>query len=64
MFGVTAVFLSWKLAFVSFLWSLYLSLIPIVFLFFREKKISGGKIPMSGPIAGGILLVLYKEGCI
>jgi hypothetical protein len=24
----------------------------------------GNKIPMSGPILGGILLVLYKEGYI
>ncbi|MCI9429749.1 MAG: hypothetical protein HFI94_06365 [Lachnospiraceae bacterium] len=64
VFGVTAVFLSWQLALLSFLWSLYLSLIPITFLLFSEKKVSGGKIAMAGPIAGGILIVLYKEGCI
>jgi len=64
LLGVTAVFLSWRLALWAFVWGLYFSLVPIAVLFFRKEKIPGSRIPMSGPIAGGVLLVLYKEGCI
>ncbi len=63
LLGVTSVFLSWRLTLTAFFVSIYLSLVPLIFLFFRKKKCLGTKIPMSGPILGGILLVLYKEGC-
>lgn len=63
LLGVTAVYISWRLAFLAFLSGLYFSLIPTLFLLFRKKKCLGNKIPMSGPILGGILLVICKEGC-
>lgn len=64
LLGVTALALSWKLAFLAFLTGIYFALIPIIFLFFRTKKCLGNKIPMSGPILGGVLLIMLKEGYI
>lgn len=61
---VTAVYLSWQLTFQAFLTGLYISLIPIVFSYLFDSKDSVKKIPMSGPILGGILIILCKEGCI
>lgn len=64
LLGVAAAFLSWQLTLQALLAGMYLSLIPIFVSFFgREKKLAK-KISMSGPILGGILLVLCKEGCI
>lgn len=64
LLGVTALFLSWKLTFLAFLTAMYFALIPVIFLLFREKKCLGNKIPMSGPILGGVLLIMLKEGYI
>ena len=59
---VTAVFLSWRYAMFAFLVGLYLSLIPIGFLIFHKKKLTGRRLPMCAPIAAGIFLSLCKEG--
>ncbi len=64
LLGVTALVLSWKLALLAFLTGIYFALIPVIFLFFRTKKCLGNKIPMSGPILGGVLLIMVKEGYI
>ncbi len=48
----------------AFLTAMYFALIPVIFLLFREKKCLGNKIPMSGPILGGVLLIMLKEGYI
>lgn len=64
LLGVTALFLSWRHALLAFLSGIYFALIPVTFLIFGKKTFLGNKIPMSGPILGGILLVLYKEGYV
>jgi len=64
LIGVTAVFLSWRRALLAFLAGLYFSLIPILFLLVQKKLCRDSQIPMSGPILGGVLFILYKEGCI
>ena len=63
LLGVTAVFLSWRMALLAFIFGIYLALIPSVILLLSGKG-RKSKIPMSCPILGGILIVLYKEGCI
>lgn len=63
LLGVTAAYLFWKAAFLAFLAGIYLSLIPIAFSLLRKEKGQIKKIPMSGPLVGGILLIIYKEGC-
>lgn len=63
LLGVTAAYLTWQLALQAFLAGMYLSLIPI-FITGIKKGFAVKKITMSGPIAGGILFVMYKEGCV
>ncbi len=62
LLGVTAAFLSWRLALLVFCSGMYFALIPVTFSFFRKKNHSQNKIVLSGPLLGGILFVLYKEG--
>lgn len=64
LLSITAIFLSCRHALLAFLSGMYFALIPVTFLIFSKKTYAGNKIPMSGPILGGILLVLYKEGYI
>ncbi|MCI8946670.1 MAG: hypothetical protein HFI91_06345 [Lachnospiraceae bacterium] len=64
LLSITAIFLSCRHALLAFLSSMYFAFIPVTFLIFSKKTYVGNKIPMSGPILGGILLVLYKEGYI
>ncbi len=64
LLGVAAAYLTWQLAFQAFLAGIYLSLIPIFITFIVQKGFFVKKIAMSGPIAGGILLIICKEGCI
>lgn len=59
LLGVTAVFLSWRHAFMAFISGVYLALIHIIFLLLYRKRAFGNKIPMSGPILGGILIVMF-----
>lgn len=64
LLGVAAAYLSWQTALQAFLAGIYISLIPVSISFLYKRKNFKRKIAMSGPIAGGILFVLYKEGCI
>lgn len=64
LLGVAAAYLSCKIAVKALLVALYLSLIFIFISFLCKRNYPVKKIEMSGPIAGGILFVLCKEGCI
>ena len=58
LLGVTAVYLSWRLALSAFFAGVYFALFPVLLLVLKKKLCLGKRIPMSGPLVGGILFVL------